>query len=187
MAKRPSLNDHSFLAAVFSPKNNPLPTGLRKRKLVGVKGRSARRVNAYNAMSAVNQQILTRSGQREEYLRGNTTIADAKRALRSYAVDLGVAKPLRTPTVAATPRSGVRGQSIQSQVLNHLYDALSGATTRKPVNLMTLRKNSRLMSKAQAQRALKMTAPEIMEAGKNADEEVQIGDSVHKVNPFWYH
>lgn len=182
MAKRPPLSDRSFLAAVFSPKKNPVPVGLRKKKLVGVKGRSAARLRAYNSMSALNQQVLEKSGQREAYLRGNVTIADAKRALRNTAVDLGIAKPLKPKVPVTTAKVA----DPRTRVLDHLWRTLTGTTTRKPVNIGALRRGTLLMSKDQLGRALKMTAPEVKEAGNNPAEEIEL-DGGKKLNPFWYH
>lgn len=39
--------------------------------------------------------MLTQSGKREEYLRGNTSLAEIKSGLRATAVNLGVAKPTK--------------------------------------------------------------------------------------------
>src|ERR1700754_1914508 len=95
MAQRPGLSDETFLAHVFKPSRNPKPTGLRKTTLKGTHNRSKKRLAAFNRMSAVNQHILSASGQREQYLRGEANLADAKRALRTKAVDRGIVKPLR--------------------------------------------------------------------------------------------
>lgn len=92
---RSRLTLHSFLAHVFSPKKNPQPTGLRRSTLKVTKGRKVARVNAFNKMTTVKQQILTYSGRREQYLRGEITFTDSKRSLRNDAVQRGVVKPLR--------------------------------------------------------------------------------------------
>lgn len=183
MAKRPALTNRSFLAAVFSPKKNPVPTGLRKKKLAGVKGRSAARLRSYNGMTALNQQILERAGQREAYLRGDATIADAKRVLRNAAVDLGIAKPLK-PKIAPIQSSHSIGD--RTRVLDHLWTTLTGTTTRRPVKLGAVRQGALLMTRDQAMRALRMTATEIKEAGvRGSPEEMELNGKVY--NPFWYH
>lgn len=103
MAKRIPLSESSFLGHVFSPKKNPVPSGIRKTSLVGLKGgRTKARLNAFNRMSPVNQEILKRSGQRDAYLRGEATLADAKRSLRPKAIALKLARPLRTKAQPAT-------------------------------------------------------------------------------------
>lgn len=93
MASRPGLTEESFLRHLFSPKKNPLPTGIRKRPIAFTPGRTKARVAAYNRMSGASQETLRRAGLRDDYLKGNATLADAKKALRRVAVDLGIAKP----------------------------------------------------------------------------------------------
>lgn len=185
MSRRPPLSDSSFLAAVFSPKKNPVPTGLRKRSVVSTKGRKTARVNAFNKMPSINQRVLDESKQREAYLRGDITIADAKRLLRDKAINLGIAKPLK-PRVTATPvtrpsRPGDR----RSRVLNHLWDELTASETRSPVNITALRRGTLLMTSDQLTRAVAMAAPEIKAAARNKDEEVEIDGKTY--NPFFYH
>jgi hypothetical protein len=95
MAKRPALNDTSFLGHLFSPKKNPLPAGIRKTHLSGTRGgRTKARLAAFNRMSPTSQELLRRSGKRESYLKGETSLSEAKASLRQAAVSLGVAKPL---------------------------------------------------------------------------------------------
>src|SRR6476620_4696031 len=96
MPKRPTLNDNTFLAHLFAPKKHAQPTGLRKIALSGSKNRSVKRLRSFNKMSAVQQATLTRAGLREQYLRGETTLAEARRSLRPQAISLGVARPVRT-------------------------------------------------------------------------------------------
>src|SRR3954463_15769083 len=94
MAKKPSFTDTNFLAHIFGPKRHAQPSGIRKTRLTGVKGgRSKLRLAAFNRMSPVNQEMLKRAGLRDDYLKGNASLAEAKRALRPQAVRLGVAKP----------------------------------------------------------------------------------------------
>lgn len=182
MSRRPPLSDASFLAAVFSPKKNPIPVGLRHRKLTGVKGRKPSRLKAYNSMSALNQRVLDESKQREAYLRGDVKLTDAKRVLRNKAVDLGIAKPLKTQAPVARP---VRGNDKRTRVLDHMWRTLTGSTTRSPVNIGALRRGTLLMTPDQLTRALSMAAPEMKSAGRNPDESVEIDGKA--INPFWYH
>lgn len=94
---RPRLSFESFLAHVFKPSKNKQPTGLRRTTLSGVKNRRRARVNAFNKMTSVKQNILAYSGKREEYLRGEVTFTQAKASLRSDAVQRGITRPLKTP------------------------------------------------------------------------------------------
>lgn len=95
MVKRPALTEDTFLRHLFSPKKNPLPTGLRARALAFTKGRTKARVSAYNRMSAASQHLLKQSGMRDAYLRGEVSLKDARGTLRQKAVSKGFAKPLR--------------------------------------------------------------------------------------------
>ncbi len=92
---RPQLTDASFLLHVFSPRKNEQPTGLRKTTLKGAKTHRKARVNAFNKMTSVKQEILKRSGQRDAYLRGEITFTDAKRHLRVEAVRKNLVRPVR--------------------------------------------------------------------------------------------
>lgn len=105
MALRPRLSFETFLAHVFKPSKNKQPTGLRRTTLTGFKNRRKARVNAFNRMDSVKQNILTYAGKREQYLRGEVTFMDAKRSLRSDAVQRGITRPLKTPypTGVTTP------------------------------------------------------------------------------------
>lgn len=185
VAKRPPLSDSSFLAAVFSPSRNPVPVGLRKRKVTGVTGRKATRVKSFNQMSALNQRILDETKQREAYLRGDITISEAKRALRSKAVDLGIVKPARRKSAGAKAQKLGIGDK-RSRALDHLWRKLQGTTTRKPVNFMVLRRGTLLMSPEQIDRALQMEVEDIKTAANNPDEQIDISEA-QKLNPFWYH
>lgn len=183
MAQRPPLSDSTFLAAVFHPKTSPIPVGLRKRKLTSVASRKATRVKSYNSMSAVSQRILDETKQREAYLRGDITIADAKRVLRNKAVDLGIAKPLR-PKVTHKP-TAVRAVDKRTRVLDHMWRQLTGTTTRNKVNIMALRKGTLHMSPDQLSRALAMTGADLKDAARDEEEEIEIVEG-KKLNPFWY-
>lgn len=184
MPKRPPLSDSSFLAAVFSPKKNPVPTGLRKKKLSSVTGRKPTRVKSYNSMPAINQRVLDETKQREAYLRGDVTIADAKRALRNKAVDLGIAKPLR-PKVTATGVTTGRVGDKRTRVLDHMWRQLTGTTTRGKVNIMALRRGTLFMTPDQLSRALAMTGVDLKNAAGNEEEEVEPIEG-KPLNPFWY-
>ncbi len=101
MARKPALTDSSFLASIFRPGKNAIPAGLRKRQVVKTPGRSAARVRSFNRLTPAQQAILDRAGKREDYLRGTTTLAKAKGALREQAVQLGIVRPPKVPKVSA--------------------------------------------------------------------------------------
>lgn len=182
MAKRPTLNDSSFLAAVFHPKKSPIPTGLRKSKIASVANRKASRVKSYNAMSALKQKVLKDSGQREAYLRGDATLADAKRALRSKAVNLGIVKAPKSKA----PSRVVRSLPSEDAVVQHMYTQLTGGHVNGRVNVGTLRKHSKLMRQDQLSRVMSMMRQDIRNAGNDPSEKVVTSEG-KEINPFWYH
>lgn len=107
--RKPVLSDESFLAFLFHPKKHSQPAGIRKTTLVGVKGgRSKSRLRAFNRMPAASQETLRRAGLRESYLKGESTLADAKRKLRPQAIALNVAKPVRARGSRHVPLSGLK-------------------------------------------------------------------------------
>src|SRR4051812_49430576 len=128
--QRPILSDTSFLAHVFGPKRNPKPTGIRKSKpLKGVKGQTKVRIAAFNRMSPVSQELLKRSGLKESYLRGQTTLSDAKRVMHAQAATLGLAKPGQ-PAVIRVPRPLTRREQIDYQVARHIKITLAHSDKR---------------------------------------------------------
>lgn len=180
MAKRPSVTDTSFLAHIFSPKKAAKPTGLRKGKALKVtSGRKSARVSSYNKLTAVQQEILNRAGLRESYLRGETTLAEAKRTLRPQAVSAGVAKPTRQ-----------RGQQIRRtitpldiMVRNHFARTMREAN--RPVNPITITKEFEYLDEP-SEEMLGWEYGEFKYAGRTGSEyEVFVDGQKH--NPFWYH
>jgi len=180
MAKRPVLTEESFLAHLFSPKRNPVPTGLRTRPLVHSKGRTRARVASYNRMSASNQEILRRSGQREAYLRGEVTLKDARSVLRVVAVRLGLAKPLRP---SKRPVVGRMLSDLDVQVASHIVRVLR-QSGRKP-NVDKIHKNIVYLPEEDLQ---------VMEHADAGRITAYAGDGTKYVifdgkpqNPLWYH
>jgi hypothetical protein len=180
--KRPALNDASFLAHIFHPKKQPIPTGLRKSKIVGLAGRKKTRVAAYNRMSAVNQEILKRSGNRDAYLAGTTSLAEAKRALRPSAVAQGVAKPLKA-RVRITPISRGSLTTLDKQIAAHLKRTIRAAG--KHVNEATVDREIQYLDPPE-QQMMGWDYGRIKHAGRRHSEyETFVDGKVH--NPFWYH
>lgn len=127
MARKPVLSDSSILGSLFRPSKNPTPAGLRKRTVVKTPGRSAARVRAFNNLSPLKQAMLDKTGQREAYLHGFTTLAKVRTSLRDKAVQLGVAKPLR-------PR-GIVGKLDKARTPYNIqvaYDHVWMVTGKKP-------------------------------------------------------
>lgn len=180
MPRRPPLSESNFLAHVFSPRKQPLPTGLRKSILVGTKGRNKRRLSAFNRMSAFQQEVLKRSGQRDSYLRGDSTLADAKRLLRPKAIGLGVAKPVKS-----------RHRGVPAHLIKTPLDALVARHVRaeviaagRPFNITTSVTEMQYLDAEDDM--LTWTYGEIKHAGRRGSEyEVVVSGTAH--NPFWYH
>lgn len=182
MAKKPSLNDQSFLAHLFGPKRNPQPSGLRKTHLSGTRGgRSKGRLAAFNRMSPVNQELLKRSGLREDYLRGNVSLGIARQSVRPQAVSLGVAKPPRPST---SPLSYVIKTPLDARVAAHLKGTVRAEG--RPVNDQHVDENISLAPEDVLSPALGWSYGEFKHAGRAGSEYESLVDGKTR-NPFWYH
>jgi hypothetical protein len=183
MARRPHNSEHNFLAHIFGPKRNPKPVGLRKTHLSGVKGgRTKARLAAFNRMSPVNQEILRRSGMREEYLRGESKLGDAKLKLREIGVRLGVAKP------TAAMRANVPAHLIVTP-LDRLVAAHLKRTIRaegRQLNPQHVDENVVYASQTDLGMALQWDYPDFKYAGRKGSE-YELSVNGKTVNPFWYH
>jgi hypothetical protein len=184
MAKRPALTDSSFLSHIFSPKKAAQPTGLRKTHLSG-KGWNGRRLRAFNRMPAVNQEILKRSGQRDAYLKGETSLADAKRSLRPKAISLGVAKPTRsrTPGTARAASTPARITALDRLVRNHINQTLRDAG--KHVNVATVRSEGAYLVPTEGM--LKWDYGRIKYEGRQGSDYEVVDSTGQRHNPLWYH
>ncbi len=178
MAKRPALTDDSFLQHIFSPKKNPLPVGLRKRPITFVKGRTKGRVSSYNRMSATNQELLKRSGFREAYLKGDASLADAKRELRKTAVSKGIAKPLKGKVAARRP-----GTNLDLLVASHIVKELRDSGY--PVNTDAVYKRVKYMKDGDKEKAEKWKTGQIRAYG--GDDANMVEADGERFNPLWYH
>jgi hypothetical protein len=183
MAKRPTLTEQSFLSHVFSPKKHAAPSGLRKTTLTGLKGgRSKARLNAYNKTSAVNQEILKRSGLRDAYLKGQTTLAEAKRSLRGTAISLGVAKPMRARArrAAQAPRETKLDRMIRTRFVTEVRDA------GKDVNEGTVDSEFVWLDNGTGEMTT-WSYSKFKYAGRKGSEYERIDAESRIHNPFWYH
>lgn len=178
MAKRPALTEESFLAHLFSPKKNALPTGLRARPLAAAKGRKAARVTAYNKMPALKQEVLKRSGLRDAYLKGEATFVQAKAVLCPKAVEKGVARPIRVrkakaPVVVRNDRA--RAGSIARNAMIEL------ARAEREYDAATIIAGSTFNQNDDADR---LSYAQIKERAKDKDYEILVDGQ--SFNPYWY-
>ena len=184
MAKRPRLSEDSFLAHLFSPKKQPLPTGLRKATLKGTKGQRSTRLKAFNQMNPFNQEVLKRSGTRDSYLRGDSTLADAKRALRPQAIAKKLAKPVRN-RVKPAPILSDRRKRLEQYIAEHLKKELRFA--RVPVNDRTVDAEIVWLGDNADEDMLGWSYGKIKYAGRR-NSEYEVADNYGRThNPFWYH
>ncbi len=180
--KRPALSESSFLGHIFSPKKHALPTGLRKTTLKGARGTSKRRVAAYNKMSPVNQEILKRTGKRDAYLKGEGTLADAKRELRKVAVQLGIAKPTRTKLPALGTRTAL-DEFVRRQIASNIIKQTRDAD--KNPNTDTVYQQIEYLDSPDKS-MVGWDYGHIKYAGRPGSEyETYVDGRLH--NPFWYH
>jgi hypothetical protein len=184
MARRPANTEHNFLAFIFGPKRNPKPVGLRKTQLSGIKGgRTKARLAAFNRMSPVNQEVLKRSGMREQYLRGEVKISDAKLKLREIGVRLGVAKP--TPAMRAHIPAHLIVTPLDRLVADHLKRTIRAEGISK-LNPQHVDENVMYASENDLGMALSWGYPDIKYAGRRGSEYEVTVNGVTR-NPFWYH
>jgi hypothetical protein len=181
MAKHPSLSDRTFLGHLFSPKRNPKPTGLRKTSLTGLRGgRNKARLAAYNRMDPVKQELLKRAGMRDQYLRGEATLAEAKRALRPQAIQLGVAKPVRR----RGPIQVVIRTPLDARVAAHLKYVIR--SENKPLNPFAVDRNVGFIPDDVLPDVETWDYGQIKWAARTGSEYETVIDG-HQSNPFWYH
>lgn len=187
MPKRPQLSDASFLSAVFHPATSQVPSGLRKRSVKNTSARNASRVRAFNKLDPLKQAILDRSGNREKYLRGEISLADARQELRSDAVQRGITKP-------HTPTAERRAQALAN--IERLARRRPIRPDARPINRQKLASRVRLMSNRQLTLALNLqsytelagvSTPHPRYADEDEEELFAVDDDGVEVNVFWYH
>lgn len=183
MVKRPPVTETSFLGHIFGPSKHPLPTGLRKTTLKAIPGRDKRRVNAFNKLTAVKQELLKRAGLRESYLRKEASLADARNSLRPRAITLNVAKPVRprAPKPAPVP---LRAARLDAMVAEHLKRTVRAAG--KHVNEQTVDEQMIWLDTGSPD-MLRWDYGHIKYAGRKGSEYERFDDRNITHNPFWYH
>jgi hypothetical protein len=179
MAKRPALTEDSFLKHLFSPRKNLLPTGLRKRPVAFSKGRTKARVASYNRMNAKSQEVLRTAGLKDAYLRGDASLTDARKGLRSKAVEKGFAKPLRQAKQAVAKTS--RG-NIDTAVAAHIVHALKKANFIP--NIGRIHNSVPFMPEEDKDKALRFTSAQIRAYAGDSTKLVTIDGEQR--NPLWY-
>lgn len=183
MAKRPALTDTSFLGFLFRPSKHSQPTGLRKTSLRGTAGRNARRLRAFNKMSAAQQEVLKRAGQRDAYLKGETTLAKAKASLRPAAIQLGLAKPLKPKPTPTTPTVTDRRARLQAMIQQHLRIKIVDAG--KQWNQQT--SDREIVYLDPDNDMLRWDYGQVSYAGRRGSEYETVTPDGRTHNPFWYH
>ena len=184
MAKRPALTESNFLGFLFKPSKHQQPTGLRHNTLTGRAGRNPRRLRAYNKLSAAQQEVLKRAGQREAYLKGETTLAKAKASLRATAIQLGIAKPVRSRTKPAPARDSSAGRRdrLEAMIQRHLRTAIVDAG--RPWNQST--SDAEIVYIEPENEMMDWTYGQVSYAGRPGSEYETFVDG-KRHNPFWYH
>jgi hypothetical protein len=177
---RPKLNPLNFLKHLFAPKSNPLPTGIRARKLVGTKGRNKARLASYNRMAGPTQEILRQSGMREQYLKGEISLKDAREALRKSAVKQGVAKPNAKDKLRTSLESHVdHAASVAIRV------GIKLRAEGKKVNSVNMIRNMSYLSTESLDEVDTMSVIEIRAFAGNEDNVIELPNG-RRVNPLWY-
>jgi len=132
-------------------------------------------------MPALNQEVLKRAGLREQYLKGETTLAKAKASLRGQAVTLGIAKPQKPTAVGYTKTQLAKAVAIN---IIQKTQAVNPYKT-DPVSIVArIEKTEQLGILKPAM--VSWTYQQISNAA--TDENYRILDTNGRYyNPFWYH
>lgn len=179
---RPPFSNESFLGHLFSPRRNPLPTGIRKHPISASKGRVKGRVAAYNRMTPFKQEVLRLSGQREAYLRGDATFRDAKESLRGEAVQKRIAKPLRSKSRKSS-RNALR-RRLDTIIADRIRSL--AIEKEKPFDLPRIIENVQYIPDSEYDAAVNITYPQLILFGRDKGNEIIMPDGTVR-NPYWYH
>jgi hypothetical protein len=177
---RPRITEDNFLAHLFKPSKNPLPTGIRKTVLKGTKGQKKARINAWNKLTGRDQEIIRRAGLQDAYLRGDVNRTEAKQRLRGQAVSKGIVKPVRRRRPTESTRDDIY------DTFRHVQRVLSATGRTNPDHL---RMNAVLMSQHQRNEVRKIkTFDEYRAEADSGDEkwEYTFNDGVSR-SLLWYH
>jgi hypothetical protein len=180
MTRRPKLSDQSFLGHLFSPRKYGQPTGIRKTTLKGTQGQKKGRIAAFNRMLPFKQELLKRSGTRDSYLRGETTLADAKTALRPKGIAAGVAKPVR-----GSQKPVRMTTDLDRRIERYLKIKLPGNVEK--YNPRTIEAQNPFLGDMAEEGMLRWDLGEIKYAGREGSEYETVDANGVTHNPFWYH
>ncbi len=170
-----SVTDESFILSVFRPSKNPTPSGIRHTIVKLMKGRTRARVNAWNKMTPAKQEVIRRTGNRDKYLSGKTTYAEAKRQLREKAVSDGIIKT-RVRTVSTSD------QDIAAHI-ERLANDRPVDYTKAPVNPQTIQYHVMKMKPSQKRTVVSLATYQELRAAMDDDE---FFDQDLEVNLLWY-
>ena len=171
-----------LLTAVFKPSSKTSLPGLRRRTITGKSWKASRRT-AFNKMPAKNQEVLRRAGMQDSYLRGESTLAQAKAKLREKAVSAGIVKPTkpRNKTVQ-TPR-----EPTWLEVARHIDELASqGANDEHPINKPAIGRHAKkLVNQGVGSKVLKIDSyRQFIDA---MDDEQYDDPDDDGVSLLWYH
>lgn len=135
-------------------------------------------------MSAAKQEILSRTGLREAYLRGETTQVEAKRKLRTEAIRLGVAKPVR-PKRAVAPSPVVRRDRLRQMIALHLGNTVQAA--QKQPNWNTIDREIDWLDEPDVTQDKTQWSYGQFKYAARVGSEYDHWDNGKRHNPFFYH
>lgn len=146
-------------------------------------------MRAFNRLSAKNQLILDKTGRRDAYLRGETTVTQARASLRVEGIRHGWARPPRVrvdmvgKVVAhiTAVQTAATGQAPDPANLRARVERMTPAQRAEAVTMSW----GRLRQKAADRR--EMRPPVRQRGGFSSDDDT--GDDYYvdeEINPFWY-
>jgi len=189
---------NNFLAHIFHPSKNPRPTGLRRHHITwrGIgKSRKTSRIRAFNRMTPVQQRVIE-AVDREAYLRGQLTLAEAKRRLRPYAIQRGIAKPLKSRAITGPDERTVTRRRYEQLAIQNILTVAeyrdpfkANGYEKNPISRQTVEHNVKhVMRNAQVKKAATVSYDELLhEATKDSINRAIDFTTGEIINPWWYH
>ena len=166
-----------LLNNIFHPTKSKRPKGLRKTQVSGSNWKASRR-RSFNSMDAVKQNTIRAAGQFESYLKGDTTLADARNRLRTDAIQQGIARPTKGSTIGDVVEKLFSFASERPERYN-----MGGDDYHAEVSKKTIRGYVGKMDKETLAAAKGIGSYEEL-AGLASDDNLIDEDGN---NPFWYH
>jgi hypothetical protein len=180
------LTQESFLSYLFHPKTSKRPTGLRRHKVTSVRGgRKASRVRSYNLLDPVKQRVIDSVG-REAYLRGDLTLTEAKRHLRPTAIELGVAKPVKSRASRRIAEDQAAVGIIRAASQRNPFNRKGFEKSR--INPRIVRGNVKKLTPSELALARDITYKELEYRATKSDDPRYTDVVTGEIrNPWWYH